>query len=1164
MGDVPRQAAPSSDHTDDGGDREETLAAHLHTAFLTVADGLVLVDFEGEILLANPAAVQTIQRFGHGGPVVGEQLATLDVRLVDEDGRPVTVADLYEQRHALRSTDDLTVRVGAIAPDGTIAWFELRARTSSGPANQRVALVSVREITEERRQVRSAQRLERLQAVLADVNELLSHRLEIELDADEWDVSTFLHDVCRVASDVGGYPAVQIGLRDEHGTMRPAVSCGTDIALPQSFVDGIGRREVRTAAEAGHAWLIVEIAGGGRRGALALAVPSLDRPDDQERSLVVELAADVSHGLELHAQAQRRRAAEQAVRTSEEWFRALVQHASDLVMVIDAAGTITYVTPGGGAMVGRDPEALVGQSAEGLIEPEDRAELQAWLDDTKTRAGTAPVITFRTRHVDGTVRWVRAVANNQLDNPAVRGIVINAHDVTDEHEARIRLEFQARLLASVGEAVIATDPDGRILHWNDAAEQLYGWSAEEAIGQLVHKLVPPVDPDLPRRTSERMRLGHSWSGEIEVRRRDGTMVPVQAFDRPVLDEHGRITALIGTSFDVTGQRQAEHDALARARQHATVAALSQQVLRTRDLDALLTEATDAVREGLDVDVARALIRSSSNGALVVRAASGSDRLPLGHELEPDEAPLAASVLDGRRSIAVDDLGSSAQRSHVAENDDAASGMAAVIECQGVAEGALLVLSRPARQFTSEEIDFLQSVANLVSAAMEAERSEERLQHLALHDPLTGLPNRTLFRDRLDQAIRRHERDETGIAVLFCDLDRFKMVNDALGHAIGDQLLREVAGRLVELVRPGDTVARFGGDEFAVLCDDVDAPAVGLEVARRITRTLGREPIDLAGAEVLANLSIGVAACVDGGCTAEELLRNADAAMYRAKDLGRGRAELFHSDDRDALLERFELTTALSSALARDQFVLRYQPEVELDGTTVWVEALLRWQHPSRGELDPSQFMAIAEETGEIADIGAWALRQALADFARWQTDAGADAPSCVSVNLSARQLQEPDLIGSVRDALADSGVEPAALWFEITETAVLVQPDLAAEVLDELKELGVGLAIDDFGTGYSSLTYARRLPADALKIDRSFVSGMGSDLRDHSIASAVIGLAHTLGILAIAEGVETEQQLAALRRDGCDYAQGYLWARPLAADDVVAWVRDHRYGRLDG
>ena len=327
MGDVPRQAAPSSDHTDDGGDREETLTAHLHTAFLTVADGLVLVDFEGEILLANPAAIETIQRFGHAGPVVGELLATLDVRLVDEDGCAVTVADLYEQRYALSSTDELTVRVGAIAPDGTIAWFELRARGSSGPSDERVALVTMREITEERRQVRRAQRLERLQAVLADVNELLSHRLEIELAEDEWDVSTLLHDVCSIASEVGGYPAVRIGLRDEDGTMRPAAACGSDVDLPESFVEGIGRREVRTAEEAGQAWLIVEIAGGGRRGALALAVPSLDSPDDQERSLVVELAADVSHGLELHAQAQRRRAAELAVRTSEEWFRALVQHA---------------------------------------------------------------------------------------------------------------------------------------------------------------------------------------------------------------------------------------------------------------------------------------------------------------------------------------------------------------------------------------------------------------------------------------------------------------------------------------------------------------------------------------------------------------------------------------------------------------------------------------------------------------------------------------------------------------------------------------------------------------------------------------------------------------------------------------------------------------------
>ena len=420
----------------------------------------------------------------------------------------------------------------------------------------------------------------------------------------------------------------------------------------------------------------------------------------------------------------------------------------------------------------------MGRSAEGLIEPEDRAELAGMAGRRQDQAGHRP----GDHHPRPTCRRGCPLGARCRQQPAREPGRPGHRHQRPRRDRGARGTDPARVpgtAAGIGGRGGDRHGPGRA---DPALERrrraAYGWSADEAIGQLVHELVPPIDPDLPRRTSERLRRGRSWSGELEVRRRDGSVVPVQAFDRPVLDERGRITALIGTSFDVTAQRRAEHDALARADEHATVATLSQQVLRTRDLDALLTEAADAVREGLDTDIARALIRSPSNGALIVRAASGSDRLAVGHELESDEAPLAASVLDDRRTIAVADLASSAQRSHVAEDDDAASGMAAVIECQGVAEGALLVLSRAARQFTSEEIDFLQSVANLVSAALEAERSEERLQHLALHDPLTGLPNRTLFRDRLDQAIRRHERDEHGIAVLFCDLDRFKMVNDA--------------------------------------------------------------------------------------------------------------------------------------------------------------------------------------------------------------------------------------------------------------------------------------------------------------------------------------------------------------------------------------------------
>lgn len=1143
-----------------GTSEDPALGEHLETVFRTVADGLVLVDVEGRVVLANPAAQEAIRTFGHEGPLVGSHVGSLQVSLVDESGQPVLVGDLYNPRRVLDSDEELHVRVGAASTDGSTSWFDIVVR-GSGTGDGRVAVISFRDVTDEARRVARAERRERLQALLADVNELVSRRLEPDAGDDALEVGEFLQEVCELAVEVGDFRSAWVGLQDADGTLRPEAGAGA--AGPRPVADLLAfqasdPRRVVSVADGPLTWSLARIAGGGISGVLAVSERVDHRSEDAERSLLLELAADVSHGLGLHAQGRLRREAEQALRGSEEWFRALVQNASDSIVVLDAAGTVRYITPGGALIMGRAPEDIVGRTAEDLLEPSEVPAVRELLTDVASRVGAERSVTLRVPHEDGSPRWVRARINNQLDNPAVRGLVINAHDVTAEQESRTRLELQARLLASVSEAVIATDPEGRVVHWNDAASQLYGWSEDEALGANVAELIPPADdPALAHAIMSTVQQGRPWAGELEIRRRDGSTVPVQIFNNPVLDAEGRISGLIGTSFDISERRRAQEIAWSRARQHATVASLSQHVLRTRDFDALVRETVDAVSDALEVDVVRVLTRSPAGVTAVVRASSGSDLLAPGQQLKLVDTPLGTSALTTQQPIVAPDVTSSPLHGRTGADDEIASAVAATIERAGVLEGVLLVLSRVRRVFTPEEADFVQSVANLLSAAMEAEQSQQKLQQLALHDSLTGLPNRTLFRDRLDQAIRRHERDGGGLAVLFCDLDRFKMVNDALGHAVGDKLLQEVGERLLELVRPGDTVARLGGDEFAVLCDDVADAAVGLAVARRITSAMASQPIPVGDAEVMGNLSIGVAACTEDPCSAEELLRDADAAMYRAKDLGRGRAELFVAEDHAHVVERFEMTTELRTALDQGQFQLRYQPEIQLTGPAVWVEALLRWDHPVRGELEPSAFMAVAEETGEITGIGEWALRTALDDLAVWRRDDPERAPECLSVNLSARQLQEPRLFDVVRSALEDSGIEPSALWFEITETAVLLQPDLAVEVLTDLKGMGVGLAIDDFGTGYSSLTYAQRLPADALKIDRSFVSGVGSDLRNHSIASAVIGLAHSLDLLVIAEGVETEDQLAALREEGCDFAQGYLWARPMRADQVLGWLSEH-------
>jgi diguanylate cyclase (GGDEF)-like protein/PAS domain S-box-containing protein len=421
--------------------------------------------------------------------------------------------------------------------------------------------------------------------------------------------------------------------------------------------------------------------------------------------------------------------------------------------------------------------------------------------------------------------------------------------------------------------------------------------------------------------------------------------------------------------------------------------------------------------------------------------------------------------------------------------------------------------------------------------------EQQLSHAALHDSLTGLPNRALFLDRLGLALRRSRRRVGALAVVFLDLDRFKVVNDSLGHEAGDRLLIDVAGRIAAALRPADTVARFGGDEFTILLDDLEDETEATTISQRLVDVFG-EPFALDDDEVFLQTSIGIAIARLGTETAEELIRDADAAMYRAKDAGKGRFEIFDDQMRADVVARLHTESALRRALQRGELRLHYQPEIDVIAQRViGFEALVRWQHPSRGLLAPKEFIPLAEETGLIVPIGEWVLREACADAATWPRFAG-DEPLTLSVNLSVRQFHQPDLVASVRAVLEDTGTDPETVCLEITESAMMESGEDAWEMLRKLKELGVKLAIDDFGTGYSSLAHLRAFPIDVLKIDRTFVDGLGRTPQDTSIAAAIISLAHALGLQTIAEGIETDAQLELLADLGCDVAQGNLFARP--------------------
>ena len=430
-----------------------------------------------------------------------------------------------------------------------------------------------------------------------------------------------------------------------------------------------------------------------------------------------------------------------------------------------------------------------------------------------------------------------------------------------------------------------------------------------------------------------------------------------------------------------------------------------------------------------------------------------------------------------------------------------------------------------------------------------EEEQTRLSHQALHDALTGLPNRVLFLERLTQSVEAASRRSIHSAVLFIDIDRFKAVNDIAGHAAGDQLLIGVARRLREVLRPADTVARLGGDEFVVLCENLyDVQKEAVAIAERICETVS-QPFSAAGNELFTSASLGIA-FVRPGDDPHVLVARADSAMYMAKQRGRSRWEIYHPDFDERTTRRAELINGLHRAVERTELVLHYQPVKDLGtGAVVSMEALVRWQHPTLGIVAPTEFIPLAEETGLIVEIGRWVLTEACTQCAAWRAD-GYDTVD-VAVNVSGRQLEDPDFANDVERVLTATGLPASALSIEVTESVIVTEGSIGHEVLEELQRIGVSLAIDDFGIGYSSLSYLAKLPVHSLKVDRTFIAGLGT-AQDSSIVAAMVDLAHKLGLEVVAEGVETELELEQLREAHCDEAQGFLLGRPAPLSNLRA------------
>ena len=577
-----------------------------------------------------------------------------------------------------------------------------------------------------------------------------------------------------------------------------------------------------------------------------------------------------------------------------------------------------------------------------------------------------------------------------------------------------------------------------------------------------------------------------------------------------------------------------------------IARFGQTALALRDAGQLIAEAVQIVLEGLKPDAVAYVELAAAGDDIVARAVAGVSEMQMNTAPLQQGTPLHRVLRDGELKVltwAQPDLPFPwAAR--------AASALIAGVRGERGVRGALCVLERAQGDFGDATARFLDVAASVLSAGLQRIDSEGRLAFLAQFDSLTRLPNRALLADRFNQMIVQAKRRGSVLGVLFIDLDDFKTVNDSLGHAAGDELLVETGRRLQECVRAGDTVARMGGDEYAVILADLAKPEDAAVVGQKINASLAQHVV-LRGQEVFVTASIGIASFPADGDNAESLLGAADAAMYRAKQSGRNGYQFFTSEMNQRTRARAQLGSELHRALERAEFALVFQPKYDLaSGVPSSAEALLRWKHPERGMVSPAQFIPILEETGLIVDVGEWVLRQACAEIVAWQ-EAGLRALP-IAVNLSARQFRQHDLDSKVVGVARACGVPPDLLELEITESHLMADPDHAVRVMRSMHDCGLRIAIDDFGTGYSSLAYLTRFPLSSLKIDRSFVAGALTDPAAAAIVRAIIEMAHTLGFRVVAEGVETERQVQLLRGLGCEEAQGYYFAKPMPAAQLAA------------